>query len=238
MIRSQARRATAVGAALVVGAALASAGAVARGEQERPPTPAETARIQAKMLKRSDVPRALHVDQGWEFTIKAHEGQHQSLCDKNGEDIQGRETNMLYQIELGETNTLVDPTALEQKVWPYPSRRAAMREWTYLTQQVRYCTGRSSWTGETGNDNVQYLSWGWTDETVQGRHGIWIFIDSRSAGANPDTEDGGYYVLFPVGSTVQSVEYDFPDRRGLPARMRTMVNGVAVTVADRWLSMP
>ncbi len=231
------RRGLALGAAVIAAAAHVSVGGSAQGAQERPPTPEETARIQAKMLKRSDVPRALKVDQGWEFTIKAHEGQHQSLCDKNGKDIQGRETNMLYQIELGETNVLTDPTALEQKVWPYATRAAAQREWRYLTQQVRACTGPSNWTGAEGNTNSQYLSWGWTDETIAGQHGIWIFIEARSAGINPDTEDGGYYVLFPVGSTVQSVEYDFPDARGLSGRLRTMVNGVAVTVGERWLRM-
>lgn len=221
--------------ALAAGLALLSGAGIAAARPVAIPTPEDAARNLARMLTVQDVPRSLVVDSGWEYTIKAHGGQHQSLCDKNGEDVQGRETDLLYQVELGETNLLEDPTAIEQKVWPYASTGQALREWQYLQREVRKCTGRSTWRTETGGLNVQILSWGYTNEAVRGNRGIWIYIDSRSAGFNPDTEDGGYYVLFPVGSTIQSVEYDFPDAVGLSLRTRTQVQQLAVTVAQRWL---
>ena len=188
------------------------------------------------MLTRADVPKSLLVSPGVEYTTKAHEGQHQALCDKNGRDVQGRETDLLYQVELGETNTEKDPVAIEQKVWPYASTQQALREWQYIERQVQLCSGRSEWRGETGNDNVQFLSHGRTTQKVDGRTGIWVWIDARGAVRNPESEDGGYYVLYLVKDTIQSVEYDYPDAQGLPFAARGQINGLAWRLAQRWLT--
>ena len=237
--RSRSPRPWALGGAATLALAclapLASGTAVAA--EDRVPTPAETARIQARMLTRDDVPAALRISPGWEFTIKAHADQHQSLCDKNGQDIEGRATDLLYQVELGETNAEVDPTAVEQKVWPYRTSTQALREWQVIQERVKKCVGRSEWTGQDGGRNVQILSHGNTTQRIQGRQGIWIFIDARGSGFDPESEDGGYYVLFPVGNTIQSVEYDFPDARGLSPLKRNMVNELAVRLGERWLRM-
>lgn len=209
--------------------------ATAQAKPTPVPTPEEVAHNLARMLTVNDVPKELMIDPGWEYTVKAHPGQHQALCDKNGEDVQGRETNLLYQVELGETNVLEDPIALEQKMWPYASTTQALSEWQYLQQEVRKCTGRSTWKNDKGGMNVQYLSWGYTQLQVRGNKGIWIYIDARSAGFNPDSEDGGYYILFPVGSAIQSVEYDFPDAGGISQRKRMLLEQLSVKLADRWL---
>ena len=222
--------------AVIVSAGMAVAMSPAAAKPRPTPTPQEQAKVYERMLTRADVPRSLRVAPGIEYTMKNHAGQHQSLCDKNGRDIQGRETDLLYQVELGETDVDPDPTAIEQKVWPYSSAQAALREWQYLERQVRLCSGRSQWRGETGGTNVQYLSNGRTTERVDGRTGIWVWIDARGAVRNPESEDGGYYVLHLVKDTIQSLEYDYPDQRGLPAAARSQVDRLSWRLAQRWLS--
>ena len=108
-----------------------------RPKDHYPPTPAEQARHFERMLTRADAPKLLRISPGIEYTMKAHGGQHQELCDKDGEEIRGRETNLLYQVELGETNVWKDPIALEQKVWPYESAAATRSEWNYLVRQAK-----------------------------------------------------------------------------------------------------
>jgi len=229
------RRLTAALAATLVGASLVVAAPAATAKPRPTPTPEEQAKIFDRMLVRTDVPRSLVVSPGIEYTMKDHGGQHQALCDKNGKDIQGRETDLLYQVELGETNTLADPVAIEQKVWPYASTQEALREWLYIAQQAKLCTGRSTWTGETGNRNVQYLSNGSTNYRVDGRTGIWIWIDARGAVRNSENEDGGYYVLYLVKDVIMSVEYDYPDAKGLANATRQQVDLLSYRLAQRWL---
>ena len=214
---------------------LALGGGVAAAAARPTPTPQEQAKVFARMLVRADVPKALVVDAGIEYTMKDHEAQHQALCDKNGKDIQGRATDLLYQVELGETNAKQDPVAIEQKVWPYPSTQLALREWQYIEQQVKLCTGRSEWKGESGGTNVQYLSNGRTTFVVDGRTGIWVWIDSRSRASNSDNEDGGYYVMYLVKDVIMSLEYDYPDVKGLPFTARQLVDQLAFRLAQRWL---
>ncbi len=230
------RRLTMLIVAAATVSSLLGAGSVAVATTRTTPTPEEQARVFERMLTRADVPRSLVVDAGIEYTMKNHGGQHQSLCDKNGQDIQGRVTDLLYQVELGETNLMADPVAIEQKVWPYPSAQAALREWQYLERQVRLCTGRSQWRGETGGLNTQYLSNGRTRLEVNGRTGIWIWIDARGSGYNPESEDGGYYVLHLAGDAIQSVEYDYVDAKGLSTQTRSSVNQLAWRLAERWLA--
>ena len=222
-------------AATLVGASLVVAAPAATAKPRPTPTPEEQARIFDRMLVRTDVPRSLVVSPGIEYTMKDHGGQHQALCDKNGKDIQGRETDLLYQVELGETNTQVDPVAIEQKAWPYASTQEALREWLYIAQQAKFCTGRSTWAGETGNRNVQYLSNGSTNYRVDGRTGIWIWIDARGAVRNSENEDGGYYVLYLVKDVIMSVEYDYPDAKGLANATRQQVDLLTYRLAQRWL---
>ena len=222
-------------AAAVIGMSLVVAVPAATAKPRPTPTPEEQARVFDRMLVRADVPRSLGVAPGIEYTMKDHTGQHQALCDKNGRDIQGRETDLLYQVELGETNAVADPVAIEQKVWPYASTQEALREWLYIAQQARLCTGRSDWTGDTGNRNSQFLSNGRTRETVDGRTGIWIWIDARGAVRNPESEDGGYYVLYLVKDVIMSLEYDYPDAKGLPFAARQQVDLLAYRLAQRWL---
>jgi hypothetical protein len=222
--------------AVVAVTAMAATMAPAAAKPRPAPTPQQQAKIFDRMLTRADVPKSLRVSPGIEYTVKAHEGQHQSLCDKNGRDIQGRATDLLYQVELGETNTEKDPIAIEQKVWPYASAQQALREWQYIERQVQACSGRSEWRGETGNNNVQFLSHGRTTQRVDGRTGIWIWIDARGAVRNPESEDGGYYVLYLVKDTIQSVEYDYPDAKGLPFAARAQIDRLAWRLAERWLT--
>jgi hypothetical protein len=229
------RRWTAALAATVIGASLVVAAPAATAKPRPTPTPEQQAKVYARMLTRADVPKSLMVDAGIEYTMKDHEAQHQSLCDKNGKDIQGRETDLLYQVELGETNATKDPVAIEQKVWPYASTQEALREWLYIVQQAKLCTGRSDWTGDTGNRNSQILSNGRTRETVDGRNGIWIWIDARSTVRNPENEDGGYYVLYLVKDVIMSLEYDYPDAKGLPFATRQQVDQLAWRLGERWL---
>lgn len=221
------RKWTAALAAAVMGAGLLIAAPAATAKPRPTPTPAEMARVFERMLTRDDVRGSLMVDSGIEYTMKAHEGQHQSLCDKFGESIQGRETDLLYQVELGETNTKDDPVAIEQKVWPYASTQEALREWLYIVEQAGRCTGFSE---------GQKLSNGRTREQVDGRTGIWIWIDARRFSGNPDTEDGGYYVLYLVKDVIMSVEYDYPDRKGLAPAARRQVDQLTWRLAERWLA--
>jgi hypothetical protein len=230
------KRWTAALAATVIGASLVVAAPVATAKPRPTPTPEQQAKVFARMLTRADLPRSLYVDAGIEYTMKDHEAQHQSLCDKNGRDIQGRATDLLYQVELGETNAIADPVAIEQKVWPYASTQEALREWLYIVEQARLCTGRSDWTGDTGNRNSQILSNGRTRETVDGRTGIWIWIDARTTVRNPESEDGGYYVLYLVKDVIMSLEYDYPDAKGLPFAARQQVDLLAWRLAERWLA--
>lgn len=222
--------------AVVAVASVALSGGVAAAAPRPSPSPQEQAEVFARMLVRADVPKALVVDAGIEYTMKDHEAQHQALCDKNGKDIQGRATDLLYQVELGETNAKKDPIAIEQKVWPYSSTQKALREWQYIEQQVRLCTGRSQWKGESGGANIQYLSNGRTAYPVDGRTGIWIWIDSRSRASDSDNEDGGYYVLYLVKDVIMSVEYDYPDAKGLPFVSRQLVDQLSYRLAERWLT--
>ena len=195
------------------------------------PTPDQGATALTKMLTYADVPRALNVAPGWEYTVKADKSSlMQGLCDKNGVEITGPLTHLLYQVELGETNAVLDPIALEQKVWQYDSAALAHKDWTVIEKRAKKCTGRS-----VSGPSVQYLSNGTTEQRVDGRQGIWIFVKAPAVGLNPDTEDGYYYALFLVGDTIQSVEYDFIDAKGLSQNKKSMVNQVAVDLAAKWL---
>ena len=222
-------------ACLAVGALLGSTITAAHATWNFPPSPKEQARAFERMLTVKDAPRILIISDGVEYTTKAHDGQHQSLCDKNGQDIQGRETNLLFQVELGETNVVADPVAFEQKVWPYRNPTEALREWQYIEAQAQKCFGRSSWRNDKGDPVLHYLSNGRTEQTVNGRTGIWIWIDAQGGRFNKESEDGGYYVLYLVGDTIQSYEYDYPDRRGLSSRARSAVDQLAWDLAERWL---
>ena len=223
-------------AAMVTG--FVGAGSIAVAATRPSPTPAEQARVFERLLTEADVPRSLRVDAGIEYTMKGHGGQHQALCNKNGRDVQGRVTDLLYQVEMGETNLIADPVAIEQKVWPYQSAQAALREWRYLERQVRQCTGRSQSRGETGGVNTHYLSNGRTSQEIDGRTGIWIWIDARGSDFNPESEDGSYSVLYLAGDTIQSVEYDYVDAGGLSGPTRSSVNQLAGRLAERWLATP
>jgi len=221
------RKWTAVLAAAVIGASLIVAAPAATAKPVPTPSPEEQAKVFARMLTRADVPRSLMVSPGIEYTTKGHAGQHQALCDKYGKTIEGRETNLLHQVELGETNVEEDPVAIEQKVWPYASTQEALREWLYIVDQAKNCTGRS---------DGQILSNGRTREQVDGRTGIWIWIDARQFSGDPETEDGGYYVLYLVKDVIMSVEYDYPDRKGLPSAARQQVDQLTWRLAQRWLT--
>ena len=232
-LRRTARRSLVAGltAAAVLGATVTAA----QAQLNYPPTPQEQAEAFERMLTPEDAPAILNISEGVEYTTKAHAGQHQSLCDKNGEDIQGRETNLLFQVELGETNARQDPVAFEQKVWPYRTPAEALREWQYIEAQAKKCFAVSSWRTEKGDPVRHQLHNGRTDRTVNGRTGIWIWIDAQNGRFSKESEDGGYYVLYLVGDTIQSYEYDYPDRRGLSPRVRNAVDDLAWELADRWL---
>ena len=225
-----------VAAAMIIG--LLGVGAVAVAAPRPSPTPAEQARVFERLLTEADVRRSLQVDAGIEYTMKGHAGQHQALCNKNGRDVQGRATDLLYQVETGETNLNADPVAIEQKVWPYQSAQAALREWRYLERQVKQCTGRSQSRGETGGVNIHHLSNGRTSQEIDGRTGIWIWIDARGSDFNPESEDCSYSVLYLAGDTIQSVEYDYVDAGGLSGPTRSSVNQLAARLAERWLTTP
>ncbi len=195
------------------------------------PTPSQRATAVKRMLTEADVPSNLNVAPGWEYTVKADKsGLWQGLCDKNGVEISGPLTHLLYQVELGETASSLDPIAMEQKVWQYDSTLLARKDWTIIQRRAKQCTGRS-----VSGPSVQYLSNGITEQSVEGRQGIWIYVKAPAFGLNPDTEDGYYYALFLVGDTIQSVEYDFIDAKGLSQRKKSMVNQVAVDLAAKWL---
>jgi hypothetical protein len=221
-----------VAAALFTGCV--GAGSVAVAATRPSPTPAEQARVFERLMTQEDVPRSLAVDAGIEYTMKGHGGQRQALCNKNGREIEGRDTDLLYQVEMGETNLIADPVAIEQKVWPYQSAQAALREWRYLERQVRQCTGRSQSSGETGGVTTQYLSNGRTGRESNGRTGIWIWIDARGSDIDSESQGAGYYVLHLAGDTIQSVEYDYVDAKGLSAPVRASVNQLAWRLAERW----
>ena len=204
---------------------------VARATEVPIPTPIQGATALTKMLTYSDVPRGLNVAPGREYTVKADKGSlMQGLCEKNGVELSGPLTHLLYQVELGETNAVLDPIALEQKVWQYDSASLAHKDWTIIERRAKQCTGRS-----VSGPSVQYLSNGVTEQSVEGRQGIWIYVKAPAVGVDPDTEDGYYYALVLVGDTIQSVEYDFIDAKGLSQRKKTMVNQVAVDLAGKWL---
>lgn len=195
------------------------------------PTPGQRATAVKRMLTEADVPSNLNVAPGWEYTVKADKSSlWQGLCDKNGLEISGPLTHLLYQVELGETAASLDPIAMEQKVWQYDSESLAHKDWTIIQRRAKQCTGRS-----VSGPSVQYLSNGTTEQSVEGRQGIWIYVKAPAFGLNPDTEDGYYYALFLVGDTIQSVEYDFIDAKGLSQRKKSMVNQVAVDLAAKWL---
>lgn len=205
-----------------------------RPKDHYPPTPAEQARHFERMLTRADAPKLLRISPGIEYTMKAHGGQHQELCDKDGEEIRGRETNLLYQVELGETNVWKDPIALEQKVWPYESAAATRSEWNYLVRQAKRCTGVNN-VGDESRPILHRISNGRTRRQVNGERGIWISIQLSAHEADPDTEDGGYYVLFRAGNSIHSVEFDYADRRGLTRDERDAVEELGQALAHRWI---
>lgn len=205
-----------------------------RTRRAYPPSPAEQARNFERMLAPADAPAILGISRGVEYTTKAHGGQHQELCDLDGEEIQGRETNLLYQVELGETNILKDPIALEQKVWPYPSAARARSEWSYLVRQSRRCSGTNN-VGDADRPIVHRITNGRTRRQVHGERGIWISIRLDVEKAGRDVEDGGYYVLFRAGDAIHSVEFDYADRRGITREERDAVEELAQTLAYRWL---
>jgi hypothetical protein len=231
----------------VLRAALAAATAGALAVTLAPATAAATAEIPSskeikaaldRMLTYADAPRILDVAPGWEFTVKADTSLKQELCTRFGQEISGPKTSLLFQVELGESDDVgEDPVSTEQKVWQYRSTAAALRDWQIMERRVKQCSGRTREPDGEGRYVVQYLSNGRTDVTVEGRSGIWIHSDYKASRVlSADAGEGGYYVLFLVGDTIQSVEYDYPDNGKLSMAKRRAVDRMTKTLADRWLA--
>jgi hypothetical protein len=189
------------------------------------------------MLTYEDAPASLRIAPGWEFTIKADKSLKQDLCTKGSVDISGPLTDLLYQVELGETDSQTDPRSTEQKVWKYRSATRTARDWAVITERARQCQGRVVQRESDGTESIQHLSNGVTEITVNGATGIWIHSNYTKVSGAADAGEGGYYVLFRVGNTIQSVEYDFPDARGpLSQSLRLVVQRLAKKLGDRWLA--
>lgn len=209
-------------------------GAAANDTPDWQPTQENLARAVGAMLVWEDAPAALKVQPGWEFTTKADKSLSIDLCARNEQDIVGSKAEVLYRVELGETDAIADPISLQQDVYVYPDAARAQRAWQLLQQRARRCVGRSIERVPGQRGNVQYLTNGRTDITVNGRPGIWI--QSRFSRPVDDNavNEGGYYVLFLNGNAIQRVEYDYEDTVDLRPNLRSQVQQVARVLADRW----
>jgi hypothetical protein len=187
-----------------------------------------------RMLVWEDVPRAMKVAPGWEFTVKADESLALELCSKGATTILAPDAPVLYQVELGETDLQGDPVAFQQNVWQYADSTAASRAWSVLQKRARKCTGRSIERVPGERSNVQYLTNGSTDVDFDGRRGVWVQSRFARPLADGATNEGGYYVMFLNGDVIQSVEYDYPDTVDLSGALRSQVQQIAVALAGRW----
>lgn len=222
-------------AALALAAAGPALAAPARSGQANIPSPAVVANALSKMLTYADAPRILRIAPGWEYTVKADGSLVQTLCERNGVSIDGPPVSLLFQVELGETDAREDPNSVEQKVWQYRSANQAKRDWRIMVQRAKNCRGRTLEPDGNGGRIVQYLSNGRTSQKVRGTRGLWIWSQMRDGGKSEGPE-GGYYVLFLVGDTIQSVEYDYPDAAGLSRTKKDAVDKLAHRLALRWLA--
>lgn len=227
-------RVTAVATASLLLLGIVSAPALAIPGGKSDPTPEQLAHASTHMLTWADVPESMKVAPGWEFTAKSDPILALELCTKNGIAILSPRAPLMYQVELGETDAQVDPTAFQENIWQYPDSVAAARAWSVLQQRARKCTGRSIEREPGGRPSTQFLTNGITDVLVNGQPGIW----THSRFSRPLPEDapseGGYYVVFLNGDVIQSVEYDFPDTKNLSERLRRQVQSIAQSLALRW----
>lgn len=65
------------------------------------------------------------------------------LRTKNGGTILSPPAPLMFEVELGATDTEPDPIALQQNVWQYPDTASAARAWAVLKKRALPCTGRS-----------------------------------------------------------------------------------------------
>lgn len=226
------RGVTAIGMLATV---LASAPAASANETpEGQPTPQDMERAASSMLVWEDAPAKLKVDAGWEFTTKYDTSLVIELCSRNQKSVQGPKATLLYQVELGETDDVTDPTSLEHDVYVYPDAKSAQKAWRVMQRRALRCTGRNLERNPEERTNVQYLTNGTTQVLVDGRPGIWI----QSRFARPVTDgaanEGGYYVFFLNGNAIQGVEYDYPDTTDLRGGLRMKLQKIAQVLAERW----
>lgn len=209
-------------------------GATANETPEGQPTPQDMDRAVSSMLIWEDAPANLKVDPGWEFTTKYDDSLVIELCSRNRQSVQGPKATLLYQVELGETDGIIDPTSLEHDVYVYPDAASAQKAWKVLQRRALRCTGRNLERNPGERTNVQYLTNGTTQVLVDGRPGIWIQSRFARPVDNNATNEGGYYVFFLNGNSIQGVEYDYPDTVDLRQGLRIQVQEIAQVLAERW----
>lgn len=186
------------------------------------------------MLVWEDAPANLKVAPGWEFTTKSDTSLVIELCSRNQQAVLGPKASLLYQVELGETDAIGDPVSLQQGLYVYADSAQAQKAWQLLQRRALRCTGRDLVREPGQKTNVQYLTNGETEVLVEGQPGIWI--QSRFARPVDDnaTNEGGYYVFFLNGNSIQRVEYDYEDTLDLPQGLRLRVQQLSQVLAERW----
>jgi|GEM_PF-933333 len=208
--------------------------AMANQTPEGQPTQQDLARAVASMLVWEDVPATLKVEPGWEFTTKSDKSLVVELCSRNQQSILGPKAAVLYQVELGETDAVADPTALQQGVYVFADAARAQKAWQLLQRRALRCTGRSLERNPGQRTNVQYLTNGTTQVLVDGRPGIWIQSRFTRPVDDNAVNEGGYYVIFLNGNAIQVVEYDYEDTVDLREGLRQQVQQIAKVLAERW----
>lgn len=203
---------------------------------EAVPSPRDIDNALGRMLTYADAPALLDVAPGWEFTVKADKSLRQALCAVSDGEIGGPPAALLYQVELGETDATPDPVSTEQKVWQYPSRAQARRDWLVILRRARLCRGEYREPDGAGGSLLRQVSHGRTVLKVQQEAGLWIWSRVEANGpADAGLPDGGYYVFYLVGDSIHSVEYDYRDEAGLSHDKMAAIEALAHRLAWRWL---
>jgi hypothetical protein len=218
----------AMGTALTLGSGMAAA---ADGT-----APQVQADALAKMMTSADIPSALKIDAGWEFTTKVdRQDLAFELCTKSGVTVRGVPAPVMHQVEFGETDRLADPISIQQNIWQFNSSAEAQRAWQVMQQRAKRCTGTTKEPSGVGGDYAtQVLSNGTTRAVVNGRSGIWLH--SVYASGTSDAGEGGYYVAFLLDDAIQTVEFDVAEGEVLASNDRWPVKKTAQALANRWLA--
>ncbi len=221
MRRSLAAALASVTAALLVVVALPAGASAA---------PLDPDAVSAKMLQKSDVVPVMGLGKPLTKNVYNIEGNAPPLCNQANQ--------RLVQAPAAESNAAVtvdrkQQSGLNQAVYEYGTRAAAVSAFTALTRRAKQCK-QTNVLPASGGKGVQVLTSGAAAVAFKGVPGVWTReVDTMARGK---VAFDMYSLNLLVGSTIQQYNLAFFDQGRTADVQRSAVDTLALDLAKRWQS--